>query len=76
MALSSIVEGYCSSSQDVASATSILNGFCEQLTVTATGPSEPTTTGVGATALVSSTVTVPVTVSTEITITPSCISPG
>lgn len=62
--LSSIVEGYCSSLQDVASATSILNGFCAQLTVTASGPLEPTTTGVAATAVVSSTVTVPLTVET------------
>jgi len=73
VALSSIVEGYCSCSQDAASTTSILNGFCAQLTVTGTGPLEPTTTMV---LLVSSTVTVPVTVETEVTITPSCFSSG
>ena len=53
-----------------------MNGFCAQLTVTATGPLEPTTEGVVATAVVSSTFIVPVTVETEVTITPSCISPG
>lgn len=32
VALSSILSSYCTSQQDVASATSILNGFCAQLT--------------------------------------------
>lgn len=42
VALSSIVASYCTSQQDVAAATSILNGFCAQLEVTPTAPLSPT----------------------------------
>jgi len=42
-AASSVAATGCSTSQaDIASATSILNGFCEQLLATPTGPTAPT----------------------------------
>jgi hypothetical protein len=43
--VSSVASSHCSgNSQDIASATSIFNGFCAQLQVTVTGPQSPTAT--------------------------------
>lgn len=47
--VSSAASSYCSgNSQDIASATSIFNGFCAQLQVTVTGPQSPTATSANA----------------------------
>jgi len=43
--VSSVAASSCTNSQDVASATSVWNGFCAQLSATPTGPTAPTQTG-------------------------------
>lgn len=78
--VSSAASSYCSGNQqDIASATSIFNAFCAQLSTTLTGPSAPTTAPAQAAPATNQMTLITVSQTTtstklvETTMTPSCI---
>ena len=74
--VSSSASAGCSNTQDIASATSVLNGFCAQLTLTTPVASITMNTVGGPSATRQGTVTQTVATPVTVTLTPSCTSSG